>query len=45
MLNTAHFEIKARAANIPISSAFWLIGNHFEVDTFEHYWQNSTNGH
>ena len=30
-----YFEIKARAANIPISSAFWLIGNHFEVDIFE----------
>ncbi|SVA54800.1 uncharacterized protein METZ01_LOCUS107654 [marine metagenome] len=36
MLHYGYVEIRSRAADIPaVSSAFWLIGNHFEIDVFE----------
>lgn len=28
-------EIRAKVPSLPISSAFWMIGNHFEIDIFE----------
>lgn len=28
-------EIRSRAAPVTVSSAFWMIGNHFEIDIFE----------
>ena len=30
-----YFEIRANAAPVSVSSAFWLVGNHFEIDIFE----------
>ena len=30
-----YVEIRAKAAPTTVSSAFWLIGNHFEIDIFE----------
>ena len=34
-LNYGYAEIRSRAAPLPLSSAFWIIGNHFEIDIFE----------
>jgi len=28
-------EIRSKAAPVSLSNAFWLIGNHFEIDIFE----------
>jgi beta-glucanase (GH16 family) len=30
-----YVEIRSKAAPVTVSSAFWLIGNHFEIDIFE----------
>ena len=34
-LQYGYAEIRAKAAPLPVSSAFWMIGNHFEIDVFE----------
>lgn len=34
-LRYGYAEIRSRAAPVTVSSAFWMIGNHFEIDVFE----------